>query len=446
MLRDILQSLQDTLKTSTVTYGVINIVLLLSLVFILVFQNGNTSTTRKKLKQLQRLGLSTSNMADQYDSKYDAPEGITTEGPVRIKAICIHPIKSCGRIELNRALLTKTGFMYDRCFAFATELGKNNPAIESKWRFISQRTKPTMSQIRTELWLPHKESNQHDPLVQAGGCIVVSFPDPDGPGWFDCLGKIFHTGNPVAKPEVRFIVPLQPTPAMINEYKIQFKTFGIHDRDAKGLDMGTIPSVAEALPKLKKYLRIANDQNLTLLRCTPDTLINNPSISTAFLPSTLCRHFYQENQPLNAFRFRANLWITGAPAFDEESWKRYRILPKGRDAGPRADVAPTVSVVCRTSRCTMPNVNPETGVPSTDNHPPEKKRGKPQPSATLVKFRTVEDGNKSALGYIGMHCVPEDRALRMAEEQEKGLYVAVGDEIEVLERGEHLYGSTGNDY
>ncbi|KAE8336048.1 hypothetical protein BDV24DRAFT_178838 [Aspergillus arachidicola] len=469
MLRDILQGLQDTLKTSTVTYGVINTVFLLSLAFILVFQNGNTSTTRKKLKHLQRLGLSSSNMADQYDSKYDAPEGITTEGPVRIKTICIHPIKSCGRIELNRALLTKTGFMYDRCFAFATELGKNNPAMESKWRFISQRTKPTMSQIKTELWLPHKESNQHDPLVQAGGCVVVSFPDPDGPGWFDCLQRYFHTGNPVSTLEVRFVVPLQPTPAMITEYNIQFKTFGIHGRDAKGLDMGTIPSVAEALPKLKKYLRIANDQNLTLLRCTPDTLVrtdrnlaplehigtpsvhgytdqqplNINSLSSVHAVSTLLP---KENQPLNAFRFRANLWITGAPAFDEESWKRYRILPKGRDAGPRADVAPTVSVVCRTSRCTMPNVNPETGVPSTDHPSLEKKKGKPQPSATLVKFRTVEDGNKSALGYIGMHCVPEDRALRMAEEQEKGLYVAVGDEIEVLERGEHLYGSTGNDY
>ncbi|KAE8143755.1 hypothetical protein BDV38DRAFT_232023 [Aspergillus pseudotamarii] len=469
MLRDILQGLRDTLKTSTVTYGVINVVLLLGLIFILVIQNGNISTMRKKLRHLQRIGLSTSNMADQYDSKYDVPEGTTAEGPVRIKTICIHPIKSCGRIELNRALLTKTGFMYDRCFAFATELGKNNPAIESKWRFISQRTKPTMSQIKTELWLPHNKSSQHDPLVQAGGCVVVTFPDPDGPSWFDYLERLFHTENPFAKTEVRFIVPLQPTPAMINEYKIQFKTFGIHDRDAKGLDMGTIPSVAEGLPKLKKYLRIANDQNLTLLRCTSDTLvrtdgnlaplehigtpsvhgytdqqpININSLSSVHAVSVLLP---KENQPLNAFRFRANLWITGAPAFDEESWKRFRILPKGSDAEPRADVAPAVSVVCRTSRCTMPNVNPETGVPSADNPPPEKKRGKPQPSATLVKYRTVEDGNKSALGYIGMHCVPEDRALQVAAEQEKGLYVAVGDEIEVLERGEHLYGSTDNDH
>ena len=94
----------------------------------------------------------------------------------------------------------------------------------------------------------------------------------------------------------------------------------------------------------------------------------------------------------------------------------------------------------------MPNVNIDTGKFDADTPPPDKKRGKPQPSTTLVKHRTVETGNKMALGYIGMHSVPEDRDLKEAEMQQTGLYVEVGDEIEVLERGEHLYGSTGNDY
>ncbi|KAF5863330.1 hypothetical protein ETB97_010330 [Aspergillus alliaceus] len=469
MFLETAQGLHDTLRASTIAYSAMVVLFVLSLIFILVVQNGGASTTRRKLKHLRQQGLSTSNMADQYDSQYDAPEGTVTDGPIRIKAINIHPIKSCGPIELNRALLTKTGFMYDRCFALATEMGKNNAAMETKWRFISQRTKPGMSQIRPELWLPHKESDSHDPLVLAGGCLLVKFPDPDTSSWVNRLEAFFHAGNPFAKPEVSCIVPLEPTPTMIDEFKIQLKTFGIHSRDAKGLDMGAIPSVAAALPKLKRYLRIADDQDLTLLRCTPDTLtltdknlaplehigtpsvhgytdqqpININSLSSVHAASALLP---PENQPLNALRFRANIWITGAPAFEEENWKRYRILPKGTSIEPRADVAPTVSVVCRTSRCTMPNVNPETGIPSTDNPAQDKKRGKPQPSTTLIQHRTVEDGNKSALGYIGMHCVPEDRCLKKAAEQNAGLYVAVGDEIEVLERGVHLYGSTGNDY
>jgi hypothetical protein len=94
----------------------------------------------------------------------------------------------------------------------------------------------------------------------------------------------------------------------------------------------------------------------------------------------------------------------------------------------------------------MPNVDPDSGKFDTDIPLPGKKRGKPQPSTTLVKYRTVETGNNGALGYLGMHCVPEDRNFMEVEEQEVGVYVEVGDEIEVLERGVHLYGSTGNDY
>lgn len=149
---------------------------------------------------------------------------------------------------------------------------------------------------------------------------------------------------------------------------------------------------------------------------------------------------------MNALRFRANLWVTGAPAYAEETWKRYRILPESGNTEPRADVAPALSVVCRTSRCTIPNVNPDTGEFDADIPPPEKKKGKPQPSTTLVEHRTVETANKAALGYLGMHCVPEDRDIREAEGQGDGLYVEVGDEVEVLETGVHVYGSTGNDY
>ncbi|KAL6232522.1 hypothetical protein BDW75DRAFT_247116 [Aspergillus navahoensis] len=441
----------------------------LSIALAVLIHSENIHTTRRRLKHLQRLGLFTSNMADQYDTKFDAAEGSAVHGPARIKAIYLHPIKSCGPVEVNRALLTKAGFMYDRCFAFATEIIKRDTDPASKWRFISQRTLPKMSQIETELWLPHKDSNPHDPLVRAGGCLVLTFQDRDTPGWINRLEAIVHTRNLFAVPHLSFIAPLNVTATQIKEYQIRMETFGIHHRHAKGLDMGNLPSLAAALPKLKKFLGIPEDRKLTPLRCTPDTLtrtdgdlapleyigspavhgytdqqpININSLSSVHAVSALLP---PENQPLNALRFRASMWITNVPAFEEETWKRYRILPKSADSEPRASVAPTLSVVCRTSRCTMPNVNPNTGVFDADIPPPEKKRGRPQPSTTLVKYRTVESGNKMALGYIGMHFVPEDRSLKEAEEQGAALYVEVDDEIEVLERGVHLHGSTGSDY
>ncbi|EAU33815.1 predicted protein [Aspergillus terreus NIH2624] len=404
-------------------------------------------------------------MTDQYDPKYNIPEDTVPDGPIRVKAIYIHPVKSCGPVEMHRALLTKTGFLYDRCFAFATEI---TDATGSKWRFISQRTKPIMSQIKTELWLPHDKTNVHDPLVQAGGCVVLTFQDPEPPSWTARLETILHTWDLSSKPQTTLIVPLQPTPAQTSRFQIRLRTFGIHSRDAQGLDLGTVPSIAAALPKLKTFLGIPLTQPLTLLRCTPDTLtrtdrnlaplshIGTPSVhgytdqQPVHINSLASVHSVSsllppENRPLNALRFRANLWIFGAPAFDEESWKRYRILPR-TGGGPRAEVNPTLCVVCRTSRCTMPNVDPDRGVFDADSPAPGKKRGRPQPSTTLVRYRTVEEGNPAALGYLGMHCVPEDRGLEEARGQGVGLYVQVGDEIEVLERGVHLYGSTGGDY
>ncbi|KAF9872266.1 molybdopterin cofactor [Colletotrichum karsti] len=407
-------------------------------------------------------------MTDQFDASYDAPEDTETNGPIRIKSIYIHPVKSCGFIEVNRALLTKTGFLYDRCFAISTEV-VDPDTREISWKFISQRTKPNMCHIRTEIWLPRDNSDANDPLVQAGGCVVLAFRDPDPPSWIQRLETLLYTWDSTAVPEVMMIAPLQPTPSETSEFGIKIKKFGIHARQASGLDMGSIPSVAEALPKLKKYLQIPDKRGLTLMRCTPDTLtrcdrnlaplqhigtpsvhgytdqqpVNVNSLSSVHAVSALMP---PENRPLDALRFRANIWVTGAPAFAEESWKRFRILPKAISEDKRAEVAPKLSVVCRTSRCTMPNVNLQTATFDADRPAAEKKKGKPQPSTTLIDYRTVENGNPAALGYIGMHCVPEDQDLEEAKEQRAGLYVKVGDEIEVLETGVHLYGSTGKDY
>ena len=42
-----------------------------------------------------------SNMTNQYDSKYTAPEETTVNGPIRIKVIYIHPVESRRYIEIT---------------------------------------------------------------------------------------------------------------------------------------------------------------------------------------------------------------------------------------------------------------------------------------------------------------------------------------------------------
>ncbi|KAL6241785.1 hypothetical protein RBB50_011318 [Rhinocladiella similis] len=459
MINEVLSNFEIATVLRTVLRHAVLAGLILALVLI-----GNIYLSQRELRHLRRLGLlSKSNLADQFNERYEKDESAPQNEPIVVKALCIHPIKSCAPIELERVLLTKTGFAYDRCFVLAVEVN------QGEWQFISQRTKPRMSLVRQELWLPDEQSSKDNQLVQAGGCLVISFPDLDAPSTIGRLRAMIEARSPSAVPHVRFIIPLVPSSNQISETELQLKTFKIHGRQASGLDLGRLPTVAAALPKLKRFLKIPDRQSFTIIRCTPDTLVRTTrNLAPLDYIGTPATHGYtdqqpvhiinlpsvhatskllpQENQPLNALRFRANIYCAGAPAFSEETWKRYRIIPRPVASRRRAKVAPMFSVVCRTSRCTMPNVIPEKGVFEEDTPRPDKKKGQPQPSTTLVKYRTVENTNASALGYLGMHCVPEDSTLNEAIDQGAGLYIEVGDEIDVLETGTHVYGSTGNDY
>jgi uncharacterized protein YcbX len=339
--------------------------------------------TDNPLKQSRRHSISRSNLTDQHNQKYGPLQNRSHADSMSVKALFIHPIKSCKAVELNRALLTKSGFLYDRCFAFAAEVDDVDADEERQMRFISQRTKPQMSQIGIELWLPKPIPSHSDPLLAAGGSLVVTFPDPSADSGSFLLETIFRPWKWIKRTHIKFIIPLIPTATQIKVYGIRLRHFTIHHRNAQGLDMGKIPAVAAVIPQLKRFLKIPERRELTLFRCTQDTLsrtdrnlaplkyIGLPAvhgytdqqpihINSLSSVQALSLLLPAENQPLNALRFRANIWIAGAPAFEEETWKRYRILPK-KDARDRANVAPKMSVVCRTSRCTMPNVDPNKG-------------------------------------------------------------------------------------
>lgn len=76
------------------------------------------------------------------------------------------------------------------------------------------------------------------------------------------------------------------------------------------------------------------------------------------------------------------------------------------------------TAACRTVRCRMPNVDPETGV----KHPIE-------PDRTMRETRCVDEGAK------GSACL----GLQVLCEQREGATVKVGDRLVVTERGAHRY-------
>jgi uncharacterized protein YcbX len=90
---------------------------------------------------------------------------------------------------------------------------------------------------------------------------------------------------------------------------------------------------------------------------------------------------------LSALRFRPNFIISGPAAYAEDEWKRIRIGSS------------EYYVSCRTMRCKLPNVDPETGI----KHPVE-------PDKTMRSFRRIDDGDPQHAA-LGVQMVPAEKGM-----------------------------------
>jgi uncharacterized protein YcbX len=111
--------------------------------------------------------------------------------------------------------------------------------------------------------------------------------------------------------------------------------------------------------------------------------------------------------------------VSGAPGYDEDTWKRMRLDPG--TSGLYGSMSFDIS--CRTVRCRLPNVDPETG----ERHPT-------QPDKSLRALRNV-DPSAPRSGCFGVQACPlfEDG---LAEEDREG-WIGVGMEVQVEERAKH---------
>lgn len=110
--------------------------------------------------------------------------------------------------------------------------------------------------------------------------------------------------------------------------------------------------------------------------------------------------------------------MSGLSAYDEDDWKKIKL--RAEDA-KQSDEA-IFHVSCRTTRCKLPNVNPDTGV-----------RHRVEPDKTLRAQRAIDEGAPKN-GCLGMQMTPlfEDNG-------SQHFYLQVDMSTEVLERGEHFY-------
>lgn len=388
-------------------------------------------------KGCTKLGLRTlSNLADEHAECYS--EGSRQNHGTnrwRVKSLWIYPVKSCRGVELSQGTVISTGMQYDRQFSFARLQGgfpassnMTDPAAgdEWKWKFITQRERPQLAQLRTEVWVPDPSLSTYSPdqaNVQSSGVVIIKFPIEDGLwGWMSDVsvrlgGRAF---------ERSLQVPFNPTEKQIKEQGYPKEKMTIwKDSPPSLMIASTTPSRSSPVMKeLSRFLNISGSLGLfrvaderEVYRCAPRKeelgyqsmvgfqdayplhILNLASVRD------VGKRLIKGSPRLSALRFRCNILITGPEAYDEDNWKRIKIGES------------EYYVCCRTARCGLPNVDQITGV-----------RDKTEPFQTLRSYRAIDPGaGKNAC--LGMQMVP---AL-------EGSTIKVGDLIEVLETGEHYY-------
>ncbi|KAF9734817.1 hypothetical protein PMIN06_000721 [Paraphaeosphaeria minitans] len=376
----------------------------------------------------------TSNLADQFAKNYDDGGEPSVSNTWKVKALMVYPLKSCAGVELDKAEVGHTGLKYDRQFTFAqqvTSLPTLEGKVESEWTFITLRQFPRLAKVEVEMWVPDPVAPGYDKdseWVKSDGCIVARFPfSPDlefSVAGIKNYGKILAAKlGGKSEPMVEIRIPFNPKKDTIKARGYRKEPVKIFGDVPVALNVGCdLPD--ETVDQLKYILGVSNP--LTIFRIDPESprlvLQNAPKkedvgFQTAIgmqdahpvqiqnlasihdVSSRVPSHF----RPLNALRYRPNIIFTGPPAFEEDSWK------KARFGSLLLDIS------CRTTRCKLPNVDPLTGIADRN-----------EPGTTMRKYRVVDEGSKAAC--LGMQVTPLDEGI-----------LSVGEEIEILETGEHYF-------
>ncbi|KAI1133100.1 hypothetical protein F5Y10DRAFT_229385 [Nemania abortiva] len=409
------------------------------------------------------LARSKSALANQYAAEHAPRAG----RPPTVQSLLIYPVKSCRAIEVTRSRVLPQGLEFDRLFTFAQLKSPFPVSVDSadearsqhRWEFVTQRQFPRLATVKVDLWLPDEMKLRKQSMkLTREAFLILRFPWKEA-GWRGLLSVVMAKlgGGAAAEPEKEILLPVDfPSAAEIQDKGYKFEDVKIWKEVVTALNMST-----ELPRELMLYLGVSNKLGLfridptrlrEVYRCAPlkDDVGYQPvtgfqdAYPLHMITLNSLQQFSEEVpkdedlKEIDVRRFRANVILSGVPAYDEETWKKARFKP-GK-SGLHNDAVFHIS--CRTVRCKMPNVDPFTGA----RHPRE-------PDHSLRTLRAVDKG-VPLNGCLGMQLTPlfevDDNptsgpiagsGLLGDDEPDDGrsAWMGVGMTVEVEERGEHLY-------
>jgi uncharacterized protein len=279
-----------------------------------------------------------------------------------LSGLYIYPIKSAAGIALSEAQMTSRGLQYDRRWM----------VVDAQGKFISQRRFPRMALIGVSIASQHLQ-------ITAPGMADLFVRIDDG------LGMDSSSRN---EPFDRLMVEVwgDRTQAISlgTDYKQWFTEF-------IGIDCQLV-YMPDSANRPTAHGKLGPDKPVSFADAYPYLLISEASL--AGLNEKLVA---QNKLPVTMQRFRPNLVVKGCDQpHAEDSWQQIRV----------GEALLDVLKLC--DRCSIPNVNPETG-----------DRGK-EPITTLATYRYW---NRNI--WFGQNCV-------QSQPFEGGSTLQVGNAVEVI--------------
>ncbi|ORM64467.1 hypothetical protein PRCB_16105 [Pantoea rodasii] len=266
---------------------------------------------------------------------------------ITLSRLYIHPVKSMRGLQLSHAQVLESGLAFDRIF-MVTELDGT---------FITARQYPEMVRFTPALLPDGLFLNAPD-----GSQALIRFSDFSAqPAPTEVWGNCFTA---------------QIAPAAINDWLSEF-----FPRPVQLRWTGVTPT-----RRVKRF----DDVPLSFADGFPFLLVNMSSLQDL-----------QQRCPasVRVEQFRPNLVVSGAAAWEEDSWKRIKI----------GEIAFDMPKPC--SRCVFTTVGTESG----------RKHPEGEPLATLQRFRSGQDGSGDI--DFGLNLIARNSGV-----------IRVGDRVTIVER------------
>jgi len=307
---------------------------------------------------------------------------------IRVCGIWIHPVKSCRAIQLDASDLDEFGLRYDRIYMLVEPERKKPGHFKS----MSQKRYPKIARLLQTI--------EHKPSSRKEGEIIVQNPDSG-----ETLSLPLKPQG--RRPYLKVAMPFYPREVDADDMGDEAATF-FSDY------MGKEARLAYRDPNREVYgpQPDSGDQYM-LARLWPRKLVTactDASPLHFITEESLKELSVMQGMNVEAHRFRPNFMLKGCgEAWEEEGWKLIDIEGIGR-----------VSVVARCPRCSVPDVDIETGKLDRRNKP-----------SVILKAQHATDpspvwGDRAMFGMWAVH-------------QKAGGRIKVGARVSVLRTGDHEF-------